>query len=234
MPWFVYDPVKKSIEYRMFEKYKSFVFDCDGVILDSNKIKTDAFRKALFNEPETLVDQFIQYHQDNGGVSRYIKFQYYFNEIKKQQDHKQALDSALMQYADIVRQDLLKASMIEGVEAFLYRCLQNKTPCFINSGGDQAELREVFIEREQACLFSMIFGSPSSKQENLEKMMKASMLASPALFFGDAYSDYLAANAYQIDFVYVSGKSEWTEGNTFCKDHGITVIDNFNSRVIDV
>ena len=26
-----------------FYKYKSLVFDCDGVLLDSNKIKSDAF-----------------------------------------------------------------------------------------------------------------------------------------------------------------------------------------------
>ena len=30
-------------------KYKSLIFDCDGVILNSNKIKTDAFRKVLKN-----------------------------------------------------------------------------------------------------------------------------------------------------------------------------------------
>jgi beta-phosphoglucomutase-like phosphatase (HAD superfamily) len=218
----------------MFEKYKSFVFDCDGVILDSNSIKTEAFRKALADEPGKLVDEFIQYHKDNGGVSRYIKLQYYFDEIKKQQDSEQALANALTRYAEIVREDLLKASMIEGIEGFLYTCQKNKRPCFVNSGGDQQELREVFSERGLDHFFSMIFGSPASKKENLEKMLIKEMLPEPVLFFGDAYSDYLAAKAYEIDFVYVSGKSEWTEGCAFSLRNGITVIDNFNSRDINV
>ena len=31
------------------KRYKSLIFDCDGVILNSNKIKTEAFRKILKN-----------------------------------------------------------------------------------------------------------------------------------------------------------------------------------------
>ena len=30
-----------------FSKYKSIIFDCDGVILNSNEIKTNAFKKSL-------------------------------------------------------------------------------------------------------------------------------------------------------------------------------------------
>ena len=35
-----------------FIKYDFFIFDCDGVILNSNSIKTEAFRKTLMNENE--------------------------------------------------------------------------------------------------------------------------------------------------------------------------------------
>ena len=30
-----------------FDKYDFFIFDCDGVILDSNDLKTYAFKKVL-------------------------------------------------------------------------------------------------------------------------------------------------------------------------------------------
>ncbi len=216
----------------MIEKYRSFVFDCDGVILDSNRIKTEAFRKALADEPVELVDQFIQYHKDNGGVSRYIKMQYYFEDIKKQQDYSQSLQQALVRFASIVREELIKAPMIEGVEAFLQACLQQKIPCFVNSGGDQQELREVFSERGLAHYFSMILGSPDSKKDNLSKLISEDQLPSPSLFWGDAYSDYLAATAYNMDFIYVSGVSEWHDGIQFCSKNKLLMIEDFNHELL--
>ena len=62
-------------------KYKSIIFDCDGVILNSNEIKTNAFKKVLKQFNNQAIDEFIQYHKDNGGISRYIKFENLLNNI---------------------------------------------------------------------------------------------------------------------------------------------------------
>jgi len=215
----------------MIEKYKSFVLDCDGVILDSNRIKTEAFRKALADEPVELVEEFIQYHKDNGGVSRYIKLQYYFQEIKKKKEYSQILNETLVRFAEIVRSELVKASMVPGVEAFLMLCQEKGIPCFVNSGGDQDELREVFVERGIGSLFELILGSPTSKKDNLAKLLVENRLQQPVLFFGDAYSDYIAAEAYEIDFVYVSNVSEWGEGKSFCLNKNIPVIESFKEVI---
>ena len=64
-------------------KYNSFVFDNDGVIMDSNAAKTDAFAKALEGEDQELIEEFLQYHKDFGGISRFEKFEY-FNHWRKQ------------------------------------------------------------------------------------------------------------------------------------------------------
>ena len=47
--------------------YQIAVFDCDGVILDSNQIKSEAFAYALPDDPPELVKNFVQYHKENGG-----------------------------------------------------------------------------------------------------------------------------------------------------------------------
>ena len=60
------------------QEYDFFIFDCDGVILNSNSIKNFAFRLTLKNENKDLVDSFIKYHKENGGISRYEKFQHFF------------------------------------------------------------------------------------------------------------------------------------------------------------
>ena len=42
------------------------------LILNSNKIKTEAFRKILKKYNQNTVYEFINYHKNNGGISRYI------------------------------------------------------------------------------------------------------------------------------------------------------------------
>ena len=49
--------------------YQIAVFDCDGVILDSNQIKSEAFAYALPDDPPELVKNFVQYHKENWGGS---------------------------------------------------------------------------------------------------------------------------------------------------------------------
>lgn len=203
------------------------MFDCDGVILDSNRIKSDAFRKALEGDPPDFINKFIKYHQENGGVSRYVKLQYYFAEIKKQKNYAHELDEALARFASIVKEELLNAPIVDGIEEFLLFCQSRRIPCFINSGGDQKELRQVFSERGLDRFFFKILGSPDSKKQNLEKLFAEKLLPRPALFYGDAYSDFLAAKAYEIDFIYVSAVSEWVGGRQFCVENNIPVINDF-------
>ena len=59
--------------------YKSIIFDCDGVLLDSNTIKSEAFYQSVLPFGQKYADEFIQYHKNNGGISRYKKFEYFLN-----------------------------------------------------------------------------------------------------------------------------------------------------------
>ena len=63
-------------------KYDFFIFDCDGVILNSNNLKSKTFAEALAGEPPDLVAEFVEYHKNNGGISRYKKFWYYYKTMK--------------------------------------------------------------------------------------------------------------------------------------------------------
>ena len=65
----------------MINFYKTFIFDCDGVILNSNKIKTNSFRALLSTYDKCAVDEFIKYHKTNGGISRYEKIKYFLKKI---------------------------------------------------------------------------------------------------------------------------------------------------------
>ena len=86
------------------DEYDIFIFDCDGVILDSNKLKSNAFAESLPNEPPDLVAEFVEYHKKNGGISRYEKFRYYYKNMKKQIEAEAEIDKALNTFAIIVRE----------------------------------------------------------------------------------------------------------------------------------
>ncbi len=61
--------------------YSTLVFDCDGVVLDSNRVKTEAFRIAAGLWGAEPASALVAYHVANGGISRYVKFAHFLDQI---------------------------------------------------------------------------------------------------------------------------------------------------------
>jgi len=59
---------------RYLNEYQTLVFDCDGVVLNSNKIKTQAFYEAAKHFGHESAQALVDYPVANGGISRYAKF----------------------------------------------------------------------------------------------------------------------------------------------------------------
>lgn len=186
--------------------YKSFVFDCDGVILDSNRIKTSAFYKTALKLGEKPAKSLVDYHVSNGGISRYKKFEWLLDTFSP--GYSQAtLDLLLNEYASEIRTLLLGCDIASGLREF--KKITGDIPWYIVSGGDQEELRWVFKERKISELFEGgIFGSPDSKDVILSREIAAINLETPGLFIGDSQYDHEAASRANLDFVFVSN---WTE-----------------------
>lgn len=216
------------------DTYKVAIFDCDGVILDSNKVKSEAFAQALSDENPALVKRFIEYHQEHGGISRYIKFEHFFKNIKGQTDYCQSLKEALDRYADLSKAGLLECMEIAGARDVLAHFKRLEIPCFVASGGDQKEVREVLECRDLSHFFEGIFGSPLSKLENLNGLKVSGKFELPGIYFGDALSDMQAASEFGLDFVYIAGASEWGCGRSCSEENGFDVVDDFTQVNIHV
>ncbi|NVK73375.1 MAG: HAD family hydrolase [Oceanospirillaceae bacterium] len=214
-------------------RYKTAIFDCDGVILDSNAVKSRAFGLALKGEDPELVSAFVKYHQANGGISRYVKFEYFFTDIKGQIDYESDLKAALNRYAQLSESGLLGCAEIAGVREILTYFKENNIPCHLVSGGDQEEVRHVLTARGLSEYFTGIYGSPVTKLEHLSELKGRNELSDSCIYFGDAKTDLLAANEFDMKFVFVKGVSEWEDGEKVCADQeNISVIIDF-SRLID-
>ena len=160
------------------------IFDCDGVILDSNKIKTEAFQKVLKKYPIKHVNKLVRFHKLNGGISRIIKFQYFFDNIMKIENKKKLINNALLQFEKIVFYKLKNARYIKGVLKFIYSLKKNKIKLFIVSGGLEGELKKVFKYRKKKSYFNEILGSPKTKENNVKYLIKKySLNTKNGLFF---------------------------------------------------
>ena len=190
--------------------YNTFIFDCDGVLLNSNKLKTQAFYDVALPYGKEFAEKLVDYHVKNGGISRYEKFAYFLQHIaKKDRVDDLELCSLLEAYAKEVWQGLLDCEVAENLEQ-LGQCHVN-SQWLVISGGDQDELRKLFTKRNLAHIFNGgIFGSPDNKDAILSRELANENIQHPAVFFGDSQYDYEVAKRTEIDFVFVSG---WSESN---------------------
>lgn len=203
-------------------KYQTLVFDCDGVVLNSNKVKTEAFFKAALPYGEAAAQQLVNYHVARGGISRYKKFEWFIENVVAAQEGPN-LEQLLAAYATEVRHGLLTCDIAEGLAE-----LRAKTPqanWLIVSGGDQQELREVFAARDLAKYFDGgIFGSPDSKDTILARELALANIKQPALFLGDSRYDHVAASTAKLDFIFLHNWSEFEQWPQYCESQVITTI----------
>lgn len=188
------------------------IFDCDGVIVDSNEIKSAGFVAALEGEPEDAVNAFIKYHQDNGGISRFVKFRKYYTDIHPSESIEQSTASALKRYANYLAEELPKAALVTGVAGVIEEMHGNSIPLYVISGGEETEVRALLHNKQLADHFIEINGSPITKLQHLDRLKDQSLLDGNGIYFGDGSGDYKAAQQFDIPFCFVSGVSEWTDG----------------------
>jgi len=188
--------------------YKTWVFDCDGVLLDSNRVKTEAFYETARPYGEDKARMLVDYHVRNGGISRYVKFEHFLvSMVGREEVDPAELGELLDRYAGYVKQGLRSCEVAAGL-AELRRNTQGAR-WLVVSGGDQEELRAVFRDRGLADHFDGgIYGSPETKDDILSRELASGVIEQPAVFVGDSQYDIEAASRAGLDFIFLS---QWSE-----------------------
>lgn len=214
-------------------KYKTIVFDCDGVVLNSNKIKTQAFYEATKQYGHAPAKALVDYHTQNGGISRYKKMEYFLKDILEKKKNRKEIDDLLNRFAKAVKIGLENCEIANGLIEL--KKLTKNANWLIVSGGDQSELNEVFLQRGINNLFDGgIFGSPDDKKEILKREIESGNISENAIFLGDSKYDFESAKSYNMDFLFISDWTEvknwgiWCENN---KIHAIRKLDDLNKVV---
>jgi len=203
------------------------LFDCDGVILDSNAIKTKAFYDLAIAYGKAAAERLVAYHQHNGGISRFRKIEYLYNEILGQKDPQDQVAGSVAQYGRLVFEALLACPLTHACEDFLRR-LPPESVKIVVSGGLETELRDVFKRRGLAQYFHAIYGSPRSKEEILSAEVAGGRILTPAVFFGDSRYDQHVAGLFGFDFVFMSRYSEVTDPGGITSGTHVDVVRDFS------
>ncbi len=208
-------------------QFKTWVFDCDGVLLDSNKVKTEAFYRAAERYGEAHARALVDYHVRNGGISRYVKFQLFLSEIVGQVTPDPGeLQQLLDRYAGYVGDGLRQCRVASGLADL--RELTPHTRWLVVSGGDQQELQGVFEDRGLSRYFDAgIFGSPDTKDDILVRESETGLITKPAVFVGDSQYDIEAARRAGLEFIFLR---EWSE-SSYHFDDALLRLDSIQSLV---
>ena len=211
------------------------MFDCDGVVLNSNKIKVDAYYGVAkrMGGSDADAQAFVQHHVTKGSFPRNGKIEYYLKEIVKQPITSATVQQYLEAFEDILDKSLMQCEIAPTLLA-----LKTATPqarWMLLSGGDQAELRRVFPRRNIGGrnldqLFEVgIFGGPDQKDEVLAREIVNGNVQLPALFLGDSKYDHQAATKAGLDFVFLSDWTEVPDWQHYCVENNIVSYKNMKS-----
>jgi phosphoglycolate phosphatase-like HAD superfamily hydrolase len=204
-------------------KYRYIIFDFDGVLVESNEIRFNGFRKLFENYPEDQVERLVAYAKANGGVSRYQKIKYFFNEICLKPITEESVNEWADKFSKLVAQDVVTAKSVEGSVEFLEE-YSNVFDFAIVSGSDQVELRNICRQRKIDHFFKMILGSPVEKKDNIASLLTdLNWTPSQSLYVGDSNNDLDAAKANNLNFIgRCSGLIDW-------KSSDIRFVDDLSS-----
>ena len=214
------------MNFSMFDDkdFKTIIFDCDGVILNSNELKTKSYYKAVFpSYGHELASSLTTYLAKNTGKPRGYFFDYFLKNIVPPEisglGYKELLNAVTL--------EIHKGLMECEVSPCLFKLREN-TPdiqWLVASGGVEKEIRDVFKNRFLFDLFDGgIYGGPMTKDEILSSLVNNNHIKFPALFIGDSEFDYEVAIKAKLDFLFVSGWTEFKDWQNYCNKNKILSI----------
>lgn len=186
----------------MLKNYKVILWDFDGVIMDSNAVRDIGFEKVLANYPKESIEELMKFHHQNGGLSRYVKFRYFFEEILKQEITEEKIQELASSFSVIMKSLLVNPQLlIEDSLNFIKSNYQNYN-MHIVSGSDQNELRFLCSEMKLSQYFKSIHGSPTAKKDLVKQVLEINNYKKDnSILIGDSINDYEAAINNGIDFM---------------------------------
>jgi phosphoglycolate phosphatase-like HAD superfamily hydrolase len=180
---------------------RTIILDFDGVIVDSNGVKTAAFADVFARFPEHL-ERMMAYHHDNVSMSRFDKFDYLLRECLHRPDDAGLRQELADDFSRCTLDRVVACPFVTGAERFLQE-FSGKTALYLASVTPQHDLDEILERRELRHFFRGVYGCPPwSKESAIRDVLRIEHISpQQAVLIGDSDGDRRAAAATGIQFV---------------------------------
>jgi phosphoglycolate phosphatase-like HAD superfamily hydrolase len=181
---------------------KTYIYDVDGVVFDSNSNKIQAYRELLLplgslDKVKVLVDNF----RLNFGRTRRWHMEFAADLL----DNNTDVDVLINNYGKKV--ESMPHPLIK-TNAGRIKELSGNNPFFV-SGSNKSEL-DILLPEHFICDQRNIFGSPDKKSIILSRLKKL-MVTDTLLYFGDSVADIEACDKADIECIALYGYSAHPE-----------------------
>ncbi|MFH1581661.1 MAG: HAD family hydrolase [Pseudomonadota bacterium] len=181
-------------------KIRAIILDFDGVVIESNRIKHEAFSEIFSEYPEHY-ERMMAYHLARNHVDRHKKFKYFITEVLGQPFDQALADKLAQRFAKLTREKIINSSYVEGA-LDLIREFAAQIPLYIASATPLDELMIILEARQLTPYFKGIYGAPKPKQEMFALIMQQEGIGpKDLLFIGDSPEDHEVAKSSGINFV---------------------------------
>jgi phosphoglycolate phosphatase-like HAD superfamily hydrolase len=183
-------------------RYKNIIWDFDGVILMSNSVREYGFRKIFESYKNDEIERLIEYHQINGGLSRYHKIKYFFEKIRGEEVSAERVDFLANLFSTYMKDELTNKDLLNKEWLNFISITTNQFNHHIASGSDEKELQFLCKELEIDHHFKSISGSPTIKNILVENLINNyNYNKHETILIGDSLNDLDAANYANISFI---------------------------------
>ncbi len=189
---------------KLDRKKLNLVFDFDGVIANSNGLKSRAFADVLkfFGLPNQ--QELVEYNKNYGGITAKEKFRHYAKEIYPK--CKIPIEELENKFRDIISSNLSDQEYEPFVSEF--HKYHEKFNFHVISGGNENEIKAYLEKNKILSNFNgLILGNPMSKFQNFQLFSKSCMVEN-SIYFADSFSDAELSNKFKMRFIFISHWSE--------------------------